>query len=177
MIIEITALLLYNNYMEKEIKGAVEWRTLLAKKEEEITALHRQVDWLCQQLRLMRGQRFGASSEQTQVLSEQLCLFNETETVVSPETAEPDLEQITYKRKKRKGKREADFSGLPTEQVIHELPEEERICPECGEPLHACGHTVLRRELTYIPAQYKIVEHVQTAYSCRCCSSPQILPP
>ena len=167
--IEITALLLYNNDMKEEKKSTAEWRALLAKKEEELTVLQRQVDWLSQQLRLTRGQRFGASSEQTQVLSEQFCLFNEAETVASPEAAEPDLEQITYKRKKRKGKREADFSGLPTEQVIHELPEEERICPECGEPLHACGHTVLRRELTYIPAQYKVVEHVQTVYSCRCC--------
>ena len=144
-------------------------RALLAKKEEEITALQRQVDWLSQQLRLTQGQRFGASSEQTQVLSEQFSLFNEAETVASPEAAEPDLDQITYKRKKRKGKRETDFSGLSTEQVIHEPPEEERICPECGGPLHACGHTALRRELTYIPAQYKVVEHVQTVYSCRHC--------
>lgn len=151
------------------MKSAVEWRALLTKKEEEITALQRQVDWLNQQLRLPQGQRFGASSERTQVPLEQVSLFNEAEAVASPDAAEPDLEQITYKRKKRKGKREADFSGLPTEQVIHELPEEERICPECGGPLHECGRTVLRRELTYIPAQYKVVEHVQTTYSCRCC--------
>ena len=169
VMIEITALLLYNNRMEKEKKSTAEWRALLAKKEEEITALQRQVDWLSQQLRLTQGQRFGASSEQTQVLSEQFSLFNEAETVASPEAAEPDLDQITYKRKKRKGKRETDFSGLPTEQVIHEPPEEERICLECGGPLHACGHTALRRELTYIPAQYKVVEHVQTVYSCRHC--------
>lgn len=155
--------------MNTEIKSAAEWRTLLEKKEDEITALQRQVDWLTQQLRLTQGQRFGASSERTQVLSEQFSLFNEAEAVALPDAAEPDLEQITYKRKKRKGKREADFSGLPTEQIIHELPEEERICPECGGPLHECGHAVLRRELTYIPAQYKVVEHVQTAYSCRRC--------
>lgn len=54
--------------MKEEKKNTVEWRALLAKKEEEITALQRQVDWLSQQLRLTRGQRFGASSEQTQVL-------------------------------------------------------------------------------------------------------------
>lgn len=79
--------------------------------------------------------------------SQHFSLFNEAEAVALPDAAEPDLEQITYKRKKRKGKREADFSGLPTEQIIHELPEEERICPECGGPLHECGHAVLRREL------------------------------
>ena len=167
--VEITVLLLYNIIMMNETKSAAEWRMLLAKKEEEITALQRQVDWLSQQLRLTRGQRFGASSEQTQVLAEQTSLFNEAETVSSPDAAEPDLEQIVRKRRKRRGKRDADFSNLPIERVVHELPEEERLCPECGGPLHECGHTVLRRELTYIPAQYKVVEHVQTTYSCRCC--------
>ena len=61
------------------------------------------------------------------------------------------------------------FSGLPVEQVIHELPEAECVCPECGGPLHQCRQSVLRRELAYVLAQYKVVEHIQAAYSCRCC--------
>ena len=48
MMIEITALLLYNIIMMNETKSAAEWRMLLAKKEEEITVLQRQVDWLSQ---------------------------------------------------------------------------------------------------------------------------------
>ncbi|NBI11092.1 IS66 family transposase [Colidextribacter sp. OB.20] len=167
MIIEITALFWYNMSMNTEMKSSAEWQALLEKKEDEITTLHRQVEWLTQQLRLMRGQRFGASSERTQVISEQISLFNEAEA--DSDIPESDLEQITYKRKKRAGKREMDFSGLPVEQIIHELPEAERVCLECGGPLHKCGQSVLRRELAYVPAQYKVVEHIQTAYSCRCC--------
>lgn len=169
MIIEITALFCYNITMMTEIKSVAEWQALLEKKEDEITALHRQVEWLTQQLRLTRGQRFGASSEQTQAISEQMSLFNEAEALTDPDVPEPDLEQITYKRKKRAGKREMDLSGLPVEQMIHELPEAERVCPECGGALHKCGQSVLRRELVYVPAQYKVVEHIQTVYSCRCC--------
>ena len=70
--------------MKTKEKDAAEWQELLAKKEDEITALHRQVEWLTQQLRLMRGQRFGASSERTQTIidpMEQLSLFNETESL------------------------------------------------------------------------------------------------
>ena len=85
--------------MNTEIKSAAEWRTLLEKKEDEITALHRQVEWLTQQLRLMQGQRFGASSERTQVISEQISLFNGAEALTDPDIPEPYLEQITYKRK------------------------------------------------------------------------------
>ena len=155
--------------MNTEIKSHAEWQALLDKKEDEITALHRQVGWLTQQLRLMRGQHFGASSERTQSTSEQMTLFNEAKMLADSGVPEPDLEQITYKRKKWVGKREMDFSGLPVEQVIHELPEVEQICPECGGPLHQCGQSVLRRELAYVPVQYKVVEHIRAAYSCRCC--------
>ena len=127
---------------------------------------------MTQQLQLLRGQRFGAFSERAQAILdpvEQISLFNETESLESKGVPEPELEQVTYKRRKQKGKREMDFSGLPVEQIVHELPEEEQVCAECGKPLHVCGHQVLRRELAYVPAQYKVVEHVQTVYSCRHC--------
>ena len=167
--VEITAFLLYNKDMKKEHKSAAEWQTLLAKKEDEIASLNRQVEWLTQQLRLMQGQRFGTSSERTQVISEQFSLFNEAEELAEPKAAEPDLEQITYQRRKQTGKRDLDFSKLPTEQIVHGLPEGERICPECGGALHQCGQSVARRELVYVPAQYKVVEHIQAVYSCRRC--------
>ncbi len=117
----------------------------------------------------MQGQRFGASSERTQAISEQISLLNESEALAASDIPKPDLEQITYKRKKRIGKREIDFSGLPVEQVIHEVPETERVCPECGGPLHQCCQSVVRRELAYLSAQYKVVEHPQAVYSYRRC--------
>ena len=172
MIVEITALFWYNEHMETREKDIRELQALLVKKEDENAALRRQVDWLTQQLRLMQGQRFGASSEKTQTIldpMDQVSLFNETEAESDGKKPEPELEQVAYRRRKQKGKRELDLSGLSVERIVHELPEDERICPECGEPLHVCGHEVLRRELAYIPAQYKVVEHVRTAYSCRHC--------
>ena len=59
--IEIAALFCYNLSMKTQERSAAEWRALLDKKEDEIAFLHRQIDWLTQQLRLVRGQRFGAS--------------------------------------------------------------------------------------------------------------------
>lgn len=155
--------------MKNDAKSAAELRELLTEKDNEITRLKLKVEWLTQQFRLMQARQFGSSSEKTTANAEQISLFNEVEATADPETPEPETLQITYARKKQKGKREADFSGLPTEQVIHELPESERVCPDCGGEMHACGHDVLRRELTCVPAQYKVTEHVQTAYSCRRC--------
>ena len=146
---------------------AAQWRDLLHKKDREIEALHRQIDWLTQQLRRLNGRVYGRSSERSAELQEQLCLFEASSHETVRET--PSEASVLCRRKKRCGKREADFSGLPVEQILHELPQEQRRCPQCGGELHACGHSVLRRELTYIPAQYKLTEHIQAAYSCRQC--------
>ena len=146
---------------------AAQWRDLLHKKDREIEALHRQIDWLTQQLRRLNGRVYGCSSERSAELQEQLCLFEASSHETVRET--PSEASVLCRRKKRCGKREADFFGLPVEQILHELPQEQRRCPQCGGELHACGHSVLRRELTYIPAQYKLTEHIQTAYSCRQC--------
>lgn len=117
----------------------------------------------------MRGRRFGASSERTVELLDQISFFNEVEANAEAVVNEPEPEENLQRKKKQKGKRELDLSQLPTERVIHELPEEERVCPECGGLLHPCGQEILRRELVYIPAQYKVREHIQTVYSCRQC--------
>jgi len=147
----------------------------VAELEAEIAALKNEIaklqtlnNWYLEQYRLAQHRRFGASSEKTQ-LPEQLGFFNEIEATADPSVPEPAPEQVLPRRKKQKGKREQDYSGLPTEQVVHELPEDERVCPVCGGPLHACGHEVLRREIEIIPAQVKAVEHVQTVYACRAC--------
>lgn len=126
-------------------------------------------DWYLEQFRLAQQRRFGRSSEKN-LLPGQLALFNEAEVLADEPVPEDKSEEtITYKRKKRKGKRDEFYEGLSTEQVIHELPEDERVCSVCGGAIHACGHDILRREVEVIPAQIKAVEHVQTVYSCRNC--------
>ena len=85
-----------------------------------------QVTWDDRPNFICSSKQFGPSSEKSVELEEQTSLFNEPETLADPKAAEPDLEQIVYKRKKQAGKRELDFSKLPTEQIVHELPEGEQ---------------------------------------------------
>ena len=132
--------------MKAHVKSAAEWQLILAEKEDEIARLTRQVEWLTQQFRLMRSQQFGPSSETASSL--RLSLFRDLTAVQEEAPAESEeTETVTYRRRKQRGKRDADFSRFPTEQIVYELPESERICPDCGGPLHACGHEVVRREL------------------------------
>jgi transposase len=157
--------------MENEARTTEQWQAMLAERDVEIVRLKHQVELLTQQFHLMQARKFAPSSEKTSVSDEQLSLFNEAEVTADESAPEPEIEQIAYTRKKQKGKRKADFSKLPAEQIVHELPESERLCPDCGQPMHACGHDVLRREVTCVPAQYKVTEHVQTVYACRHCEN------
>ena len=92
----------------------------LQQKIEEITAkLDEQtamiakmqilINYYEEQLLLLRRQRFGPSSEKTIIDNDeyrQIGLFNEDEVGADKQDEAPELEEISYERKKRKGKRE-----------------------------------------------------------------------
>ena len=124
------------------------------------------VEWFESQLRLAAQRRFAASQERSDV--QQLELFNEAEAEATP-ALEPATETITYERKKKvPGQRDAQLALLPVERRVYEIPEAEQSCAVCHHPLHVMS-TEVRRELEVIPAQVKVIEHVQNVYSCREC--------
>lgn len=79
-----------------------------------------------------------------------------------------ETEEITYKRKKSKGKRQAILAQFDSEEVHHQV--EESICPDCQDDLKEIGASLQRQELVFIPAQLKRVDHIQHAYKCQTCS-------
>ena len=80
------------------------------------------------------------------------------------------------RRKKQRGHRQAQLENLPIERIDYTLPEAEQICPECQGALHEMS-TTTRRELKIIPAQVKVVEHVQHVYACRQCEHTGVKTP
>jgi len=140
----------------------------LSAMKTEIAELKALVRYYEEQFRLAKRRQFGPSSEKNENY-EQLTLFNEVEATADSQELEPTLEEITYTRRKRQGKREDDLSNLPVDETVeHTLPETEQVCPECGGQLHEMGHDT-RRELKVVPAQVKVVEHIRSVYSCRNC--------
>jgi len=149
--------------MEKQ----VETTENVADLKNRIAELEALVKYYEEQFRLAKHKQFGSSSEKGEI-PEQLGLFDEAENTAAPKQPEPELEEITYARRKRVGKREDDLYGLPVEVVEHKLPEDKQNCAECGGSLHEMGHDT-RREMEIIPAQIKVVEHKRAVYSCRHC--------
>jgi len=135
----------------------------------EYESMQHQIAWLMEQLELLKRRMFGTSSQQLDASTlEQLNLFNTAETLADQSLPEPELEEITYKRKKQKGKREQDLSGLPVERIEHELPPEERVCPECGEVMRDIG-VHIHKSLKLIPAKMVVVEDAIHTYACESC--------
>jgi len=141
----------------------------IAGLKDRIIELEALVRYYEEQFRLSKHRQFGASSEKSEYDVDQLSLFNEVEVTADASVAEPELVEIEkHYRKQRRRAIERVPDNLPVEVVAHELPADERFCPECSSALHVMGKEV-RRELKIIPAQAKIVEHRQYAYSCRHC--------
>jgi transposase len=80
----------------------------------------------------------------------------------APDGETPD-DPIKKRHKPKRRARKVDSSALPRQQVLHELPEDERICPVTGVPLVPIGEKVFE-EIDYTPAQLSVLEHHQVKY-------------
>lgn len=147
----------------------------LEAKLKRQSALEAKLKWTEEQLRLLQKNRFGFSSEKTN--PDQLELFNEIENEANPDLPEPTLESVTYQRRRKvRGQRELMLENLPVETIEYRLSPEEQVCSCCNGNLHEMS-TQVRRELKYIPAELKVVNHVQYIYSCRRCEREEIETP
>jgi transposase len=118
--------------------------------------------------RLIDSQRFGSRSEKW-ISDEQGRLFNEAE-VEAAAGVEDDTDAIVvpaHTRKKRGRKLLPDF--LPVQEILHDLPEAEKVCA------HDPSHTLVEisretsDQLKFIPATVEIVRHVRPKYACPTC--------
>lgn len=153
----------------KKIDLLTENQTEITQLKSRISELETLVKFYEEQFRISKHRQFGASSEKSEYDYAQLSIFNEVELLADVNIPEPELVEIEkHYRKRTRLTTDKLPENLPIEIVEHDLPESERVCPDCGGELHVMGHDK-RRELVIIPAQVKIREHVRKVYSCRDC--------
>ena len=145
----------------------------LHKQQDYISELERQNQWLMEQLNVIRRKRFGSSSERaTEGVVEQLSLlFDEAEVIVSAPSEEESASEVEvrpHKRRKSGCVKDILPKDIEVEVVEHNLPEEERECPRCGEVMTKMGQEE-RLELVLISARAILRKHIYYTYSCRNC--------
>ena len=131
---------------------------------------HREVEQLGHRLDLLLRRLYGPRSER--VDTGQLLLFadlaeGDPGVVPTPESpAEPPAPSPSG-RAKGHG-RKALPADLPRERRVHEIPPEQRACPECGDDRSPIGEEI-SEQLDYRPASLFVVQHVRVKVACRHC--------
>ena len=142
---------------------------------KELHASNEKMQLLMEQVILGKQNRFGRSSEKMEDTS-QICFrevdgtiifFNEAEAVCDLNAAEPDaLELKSPKQPKRKGKKEADLSGLPVRRIDHYLSEEE-LEAEFGVRGWKQLPDAISRKYHFVPAKVEVEEHHIGVYASK----------
>ena len=172
------------NYTEEQLNSVDKsfLIQLLLQQQEQLNALTRELhtsnekmQLLMEQVILGKQNRFGRSSEKMEDTS-QICFcevdgtivfFNEAEAVCDLNAAEPDdLELKSPKQPKRKGKKEADLSGLPVRRIDHYLSEEE-LEAEFGVRGWKQLPDAISRKYHFVPAKAEVEEHHIGVYASK----------
>lgn len=129
-------------------------------------AYEQQYDILLEQIRLLRAQIYGPKSEK--IVSDsgavQPSLFDMPEPIgLEPEPAKIEISGHTRKKRGRRPLPE----HLPRIEVIHDIPETEKICA-CGCALTRIGEET-SEQLDIIPARIQVIRNIRPQYACRNC--------
>lgn len=130
----------------------------------EMAKLREQVEYLTQKL-------FGRSSEKSDNILGQLNLFNEAEQEADSQ-AGTDTDEVVIKEHTRKPKRKSQeiFYGVPSEDKVLPLSDDQKKCPDCGAELEVIGKEFVRREFHFTPAKGKVINIYRETAKCPVCS-------
>ena len=145
--------------------------------EIEKDRLKQHAEFLQGQLNILTAKRIVRSSEKRdpEVNSMgmwQPSLFDEAETAAETSPAEDAAEddaanQDSKPRKKKPGRKPLPPS-LPRVDVVHDLPEAERVCDLDGSTLVEIDRD-FSEQLDIIPAKVQVIRHVHIKYGCPHC--------
>lgn len=89
-----------------------------------------------------------------------------------------DLGTVEVKtvRRLRRGRRNlAAFDQLPVIRKEHDLPEEQKACPCCGQARDRIG-SESSWQIEYVPGHFERLEHVRFKYACKHCERDAVNP-
>ncbi len=135
----------------------------IVQKNEQLTA---RVLTLQEQLNLALARRYAASSEK--LSPDQIRLFDEAESnaEAQAEPVEENVITVPEHTRKKRGRKTLPES-LARIDVVHELADDERVCPHDGKSLTEIGE-VTSEQLDIIPAKIQVIRHIRKQYACSC---------
>ncbi len=101
----------------------------------------------------------------------------DTTTLDEPSIEEESGEPLAIRRVRnhhQHGRRQLP-DHLPRIEVAHDLADDQKPCPCCGEMRHRIGREV-NEQLEYLPASFKVLRHIRHTYACKHCETTAIAP-
>lgn len=124
--------------------------------EEQRTKLEAKDQQMIELLQALHGKK------RELVDPDQLLLFQVGEF---EQLLEEQAEDSQPARRKRKHGRRLIPDDVPHEEVVHELPESERLCPHDGQPMPLIRYEE-SKQLEFVPARVKVLLHKRAVYAC-----------
>ncbi len=153
-------------------ESPVELKSICLRQSGEIEWLKQDVERLEAMLRLLRHQRFGSKSEQSEHPTMR-ALFPESDDSAGAESGEAKDAVTAVKAHDRKNTPRKPFpDSIPRQVVPLELPESERICACCGgtDTLKKVSEDISEK-LNMTPATFTVFRYVRPIYSCKSCET------
>jgi transposase len=117
-------------------------------------------------VRLLRHEIFGRKTEKHNPNDHlQMPIFPAEQQDGEQKPSHNTVVIAEHSRKKR-GRKPLP-ADLPRVDVIHDIPEEEKVC-ECGSCLSRIGEDVCEK-LDYVPAEVRVLRHIRYKYVCKNC--------
>lgn len=135
------------------------WKSRHADAVERIAKLQEEVDHLHGENRKLQAKVFGRSTEKQSSGDRSNDLEDPTANLPQRQRGQ----QPDYPGPKRR-----DYSHLPVREERRELPKEERICPDCGLPLLACGTQDSERVEVEVRAYRRRIRRQRYQRTCSC---------
>jgi transposase len=149
-------------------------RSLVLAQHQALEALaeqaSRHIEYLYEQFVLLRRRQFGASTEQS---SAQAWLFDEAEVLAGAASTEDDDSDTELPESEApppqaqqpaRGKRLPLPAALPRVDIVHEVPEADRLCA-CGTPMVEMGQEVSEQR-DIVPMRIQVLRHIRKRYGC-----------
>ncbi len=137
------------------------WKSMHARAVERIAVLEQQNEHLRGEQQRLQQQLFGQKSEKqsSQDRSNELDGENAKEQTGSAAGGKP----------KQKGPKRRDFSHLSAREEVLELPADQRLCPDCGQPFGDMTDTEDSEQIEIeVQAHRRVIHRRRYRKTCAC---------
>lgn len=149
----------------------------LVERDSEIEKQNQEIEKLHHLLIQAKNNLFGRRSEKLEVVNSQICFsFAETPKEEAGAAEETEVIEVPCHTRKKRTKREFP-EDIERERIEYDL--ESISCPRCGNDMAVIGEEK-SEELEFIPARFKVLEHIKikrACSSCKCGVYTAALPP